>query len=45
MRACPLVQRNKAAYCKQKAEKMVTDSARGCQMVPESAQRVPEGTR
>ena len=54
VRACPLVQRNKAA-CKQKAEKgvpsgargyqMVQESARGCQMVQESArgcQRVPE---
>ena len=41
MRACPLVQQNKAAYCKQKAEKR-------CQMVPEAArwyQRVPEGAR
>ena len=48
MRACPLVQLNKAAYCKQKAEKRVPDGARGCKMVPESArgcQRVPDGTR
>ena len=47
VRACPLVQRNKAA-CKQKAEKLVPDDARGCQMVKESArgcQRVPDGTR
>ena len=30
MRACPVVQRNKAAYCKQKAEKQrVPDGARG----------------
>ena len=39
MRACPVVQQNKAAYCKQKAEKQrVPDGARWCQ-------RVPEGTR
>ena len=57
VRACPLVQRNKAAY-KQKAEKrlpksakgcqMVQESAKGCQMVQESArrcQRVPDGAR
>ena len=53
VRACPLVQRNKAAY-KQKAEKRLPDSAKGCQMVQESAkgcqmvpgecQRVPDGT-
>ena len=36
VRACPLVQRNKAA-CKQKAEKRVPDGTRGCQMVPEGA--------
>ena len=49
MRACPLVQQNKAAYCKQKAEKQrVSDSARGCQMMQKGArwyQRVPEGAR
>ena len=49
MRAYPVVQQNKAAYCKQKADKQrVPDSARGCQMVPESArrcQRVPEGAK
>ena len=47
VRACPLVQLNKAA-CKQKAEKRVPDGARGCQMVQESArrcQRMPDGTR
>ena len=47
VRACPLVQQNKAAY-KQKAEKRVPDGARGCQMVQESAkgyQRMPDGTR
>ena len=47
VRACPLVQRNKAS-CKQKAEKRVPDGARGCQMVQESArgcQWVPDGTR
>ena len=47
VRACPLVQRNKAAY-KQKAEKRLPDGAKGCQMVQESArrcQRVPDGTR
>ena len=38
MRACPLVQQNKAAYCKQKAEKQrVPEGARWCQRVPESA--------
>ena len=42
MRACPVVQQNKAAYCKQKAEKqrwcqMVSVGARGCQMVSEGA--------
>ena len=42
MRACPVVQQNKAPYCKQKAEKQrVPDGARGCQMVSE----VPEGAR
>ena len=48
LRACPVVQQNRAAYCKQKAEKQrVPHSARGCQMVPESARckRVPEGAR
>ena len=61
MRACPLVQQNKAADCKQKAEKRVpesangarwyqrvSESARGCQMVPMGArwcQRVPEDVR
>ena len=57
VRACPLVQQNKAAY-KQKAEKRLPDSAKGCQMVHESAkgcqmvqesarrcQRVPDGAR
>ena len=47
VRACPLVQRNKAAY-KQKAEKRLPDVAKGCQMVQESARRcqmVPEGAR
>ena len=34
LRACPVVQQNKAAYCKQKAEKQrVPDGARRCQMV------------
>ena len=38
MRACPVVQQNKAACCKQKAEKQrVPDGARGCQMVSEGA--------
>ena len=49
MRACPLVQQNKAAYCKQKAEKQrVPDGDRWCQRVPVGAkwyQRVPEGAR
>ena len=40
MRACPDVQQNRAAYCKQKAEKLrVPDGARGCQMVSEGARR------
>ena len=43
VRACPLVQRNKAAY-KQKAEKRLPDGARGCQMVQPECQRVPDGT-
>ena len=38
MRACPVVQQNKAAYCKQKAEKQrVPEGARRCQRVPEGA--------
>ena len=38
MRACPVVQQIKTAYCKQKAEKQrVPDSGRGCHMVPEGA--------
>ena len=49
MRACPVVQQNKAAYCKQKAEKQrVPDSARGCQMVSEGArgcQMMQKGAR
>ena len=55
MRACPVVQQNKAAYCKQKAEKRVPDGAKGCQMMQKGArgcqrgargcQRVPDGTR
>ena len=49
MRACPVVQQNKAAYCKQKADKQrVPNSARGCQRVPEGArgcQWVPDCIR
>ena len=48
MRACPLVQRNKAAYCKQKAEKRVPEGTRGCQMMQKGArgcQMVSEGAR
>ena len=42
LRACPVVQQNRAAYCKQKAEKQrVPDGARGCQMVSEGARRCP----
>ena len=38
MRACPVIQQNRAAYCKQKAKKQaVPNSARGCQMVTEDA--------
>ena len=43
-----MIQQNRAACIKQKAEKRVPDGARGCPMVPESArgcQRVPDGTR
>ena len=45
VRACPLIQQNKAA-CKQKAEKRMPGSARGCQNGPDGAkgcQMVPEG--
>ena len=45
VRACPLIQQNKAA-CKQKAEKRMPRSARGCQNGPDGAngcQMVPEG--
>ena len=45
VRACPLVQQNKAA-CKQKAEKRMSGSARGCQNGPDGAngcQMVLEG--
>ena len=57
LRACPVVQQNKAAYCKQKAEQQrVPDGANGCQImqkVPMGAeadnargcQRVEDGTR
>ena len=49
MRACPVVQQNKAAYCKQKAENQrVPDGARGCQMVSEGArvcQMMQKGAR
>ena len=50
MRACPVVQQNRAAYCKKKAEQrrvpdgangcqIMQKGARGCQMVPENARR------
>ena len=45
VRACPLIQQNNAA-CKQKAEKKMPGSARGCQNGPDGAngcQMVPEG--
>ena len=49
LRACPNVQQNKAAYCKQKAEKQrVPDGARGCQMVSDGArgcQMMQKGAR
>ena len=49
MKACPVVQQNRAAYCKQKAEKQrVPDGARGCQMVSEGArgcQMMQKGAR
>ena len=46
VRACPLVQQNKAAY-KQKAEKRLPDGTGECQRVPDGTgecQEVPEGT-
>ena len=49
MGACPVVQQNRAAYCKQKAEKQrVPDGARGCQMVSEGTkecQMMQKGAR
>ena len=49
MRACPVVQQNRAAHCRQQAEEQaVPDSARGCQGVPDGArgyQMVSEGAR
>ena len=49
LRACPDVQQNKAAYCKQKTEKQrVPDGARGCQMVSDGArgcQMMQKGAR
>ena len=49
MRACPVVQQNKAAYCKQKAEKQrVPDGARWCQRVPDGVrgcQRVSDDAK
>ena len=47
VRACPLIQQNKAA-CKRKAEKRMPESARGCQNGPDGAngcQMVPEGRK
>ena len=47
VRACPLIQQNKAA-CKQKAEKRMPESARGCQNGPDGAngcQMVSMGAR
>ena len=38
LRACPVVQQNKAAYCKQKAEqRRVPDGANGCQIMQKGA--------
>ena len=49
MRACPVVQQIKAAYCKQKAEqRRVPGGARGCHIVSEGAsgcQIMQKGTR
>ena len=49
MRACPVIQKNKVAYGKQKDEKkMVSDGARGCQMMQKGArgcQMFPESAR
>ena len=49
LKECPVIQQNKAAYCKQKVEKQrVQDGARGCQMVSEGAggcQMMQKGAR
>ena len=37
MKACPVVQQYRTAPCKQKAEKMMPDGAKGCQMVSDGA--------
>ena len=47
LEACPMIQQNRAACVKQKAEKRVPNGANGCQMVPEGAkgyQRSQDGT-
>ena len=53
MKGCPVIQQDRTAPCKQKAEKrmpdgakgcqMVSDGAKGCQMVPESAKECQNG--
>ena len=48
MKACPVDQQDRTAPCKQKAEKMMPDGAKGCQMVSDGAKRchmVPESAR
>ena len=43
MKACPVVQQDRTAPCKQKAEKRMPDGAKGCQMVLESARECQNG--
>ena len=37
MKGCPVIQQDKTAPCKQKAEKMMPEGAKGCQMVSDGA--------
>ena len=48
MKGCPVIQQDRTAPCKQKAEKRMPDGAKGCQMVQKGArwyQRVPKNAR
>ena len=42
-KGCPVIQQDKTAPCKQKAEKMMPEGAKGCQMVLESARECQNG--